>query len=113
MKTAAMRDGTPRVVAGDFNIRHPSCQNWVQPTSIKQLSKDWVDWAEDYGFSCLLSRKSPLSNEVILSLTWYLREKIWTLLALPEAQGWNHDANLIFAKVVSTLKMRIGISFRN
>jgi hypothetical protein len=44
------REHISRVVAGDFNIHHPSWQSWVAPTAVGTLSKDWIDWVDDRGF---------------------------------------------------------------
>jgi hypothetical protein len=41
-RAASTRDGTPGVVMDDFNIRRPSWQSWIQPTSVEQLSRDWA-----------------------------------------------------------------------
>ena len=72
MRIAGTRERTPRVVAGDFNIHHPSWQSWVAPNAVEALSKEWIDWIDDHGFFLFSEPDIPtyVQGETVIDLVF-------------------------------------------
>ena len=72
MRIAGTRERTPRVVAGDFNIHHPSWQSWVAPNAVEALSKEWIDWIDDHGFFLFSEPDIPtyIQGETVIDLVF-------------------------------------------
>jgi hypothetical protein len=72
MRLVGTRERAPRVVAGDFNIHHPSWPSWVAQTAVETLSKDWIDWADDHEFFLFSEPDIPtyVRGETVIDLVF-------------------------------------------
>ena len=72
MRLVGTRENTPRVVAGDFNLHHPTWQSWVAPSAVETLSKDWIDWVDDHGFFLFSEPDIPtyIRGETVIDLVF-------------------------------------------